>query len=66
MDSGEITSLAAIVCGLLTAFGAGDLVPFVGPALQGALAIITLITAVASFVSHRNKTVAMVAAGIKR
>lgn len=65
MDAGEITALTAVVGGLLAAFGAGDLVPFIGPAVNGLLAVIALGSAITSFISHRNKTNAMVAAGIK-
>jgi hypothetical protein len=66
MDSGEISSLVALIGMLLTAFGAGDIVPTIGPAVQGILAIITFGASVWSFISHRNKTVAMTAAGIMK
>lgn len=58
------TALVTIVSGLLTAFGAGDLVPFIGPAV-GIVAVIALVSAVASFISHRDKTNTLVAAGIR-
>lgn len=64
MDTGEISSLVTIIGGILTAFGAGSVVPDIGPAINGILAIITLVSAIVSFISHRNKTNVMVAAGI--
>jgi len=65
VDNGEIVSLTALITGILTAFGAGNIVPVIGPAINVILALVTLGTAIASVVSHRNKTNAMVAAGIK-
>ncbi len=49
MDAGEVTALVTIIGGIATAFGAGDLVPLVGPAVQGLLALVTLGAAVWSF-----------------
>lgn len=66
MDAGELSALTTIIAGLLTAFGAGNVVPLVGPAVQGILAVVTLGAAIYSFVVHRQNTAAMVAAGIKR
>lgn len=65
MDAGETTALITIIGGILTVLGAGNVVPLIGPALQGLLAIITFGAAVWSFVSHRNKNAAIAAAGIK-
>lgn len=65
MDLGETTALVTIVTGLLAAFGAGDIVPYVGPAVQGLLALIALGSSIMSFVSHRNKTNTLTAAGLK-
>jgi len=41
---------------MLAAFGAGDLVPYVGPALQGALDIVTFGAALWSYISHHKKS----------
>ena len=66
MDSGETSSLVALLGGILTAFGAGNIVPTIGPAIQGILAIVTFGAAVWSFISHRNKTNALIAAGVNK
>lgn len=65
MDSGEVSAIIVVVGGLLTAFNAGSLVPYVGPAVQGLLAIVTLVAAVWSWWKQRSKTSTIVAAGIK-
>lgn len=54
MDSGELSSIVAILGGALTYFGAGSLVPDVGPAIQGILALITLGAAAWSWYIHRQ------------
>ncbi len=63
MDSGTITALLAVVTGIVTALGYGSLVPLIGPAVQGVLALTALITGIWSVVSHMKKT-ATIAAGV--
>lgn len=58
IDSGEIAAIVTVVGGLATGFGAGDLVPLIGPAVQGLLAIISLMAGVYSWWSHREKNIA--------
>ena len=62
MDSGTIVSVVALLTGLVTALGYGSLVPLIGPAVQGILALIALGTGIWSVVSHMKKT-AIIAAG---
>jgi len=63
-DSGTINALLALITGVLAALGYGSLVPLVGPAVQGLLALVALGTAIYSVVSHMQKTSTIVAAGI--
>ena len=66
MDAGEIASLVTIIGGILTALGAGNLVPLIGPAVQGVLAVVTLGAAIWSMYSHRQKSATIAAAGISK
>lgn len=68
MDSGEISAAVALIGGILTALGAGDAVPFVGPAVQGILAIVSLGAALWSWYIHRQKnaTISATASGLPR
>ena len=63
-DTGTITALLALITGVLTALGYGSLVPLIGPAVQGILALIALGTAIWSVVSHMQKSASLTAAGI--
>lgn len=65
MDGGSTFAIVAVITSLLTYVGAGDLVPLVGPAIQGLLAIISLAAGIYSWYSHRQKTAAMQSAGIR-
>jgi len=58
-----LAALATIIGGILTVFNAGDIVPYLGPALQGGLAIFTLIMGVVSLFSHNKKNNELIAAG---
>lgn len=64
MDTGSTMAVIAVITSVLTYLGAGDLVPLVGPAIQGALAVISLGAGIWSWYSHKQKTATMVAAGI--
>lgn len=57
MSNPEIASLITILGGILTAFGAGNVVPTVGPAIQGILAIVTFAAAIYSWWQHRANRV---------
>lgn len=54
-----------VIGSVLTWIGAGDLVPLVGPAAQGVLALVTLGAGIYSWYVHRQKNAAMLTAGIK-
>ena len=62
-DSGTIAAAVAVIGSLLTMLGAGNLVPLVGPAAQGILAVVTLAVGMYSWYSHAHKS-AVIAAGI--
>ena len=64
MDSGSIVAVVSLITGIVTALGYGSLVPLIGPAIQGILALIALGTGIWSVVSHMKKTATIQAAGI--
>lgn len=64
MDTGAAMAIIAVIGSLLTWLGAGDLVPLVGPAVQGLLTLITFGAGVWSWYSHKQKTAAIQSAGI--
>lgn len=61
-----MAAVGAMIGLVLTAFGAGDLIPYVGSALQGLLAVGTFGVAAWSWWKHHTKTAAIVAAGIAK
>jgi hypothetical protein len=55
MDSGEISAIIAFLGSIAVYFNAGDLVPYIGPTVQGVIAVITFGAAAWSWYQHRAK-----------
>lgn len=65
MDTGTVAAFVSIIGMVFSFFGASIDPQLISGAVQGGIAIATFVAAVWSWYQHRQKTAALVAAGVR-